>query len=209
MSNVSQRIAIVNVGIGNIESVGRALRYLGLQYYEASSPSTLATATHIVLPGVGAFRAGMEALSTYGLIDILREIGESKRQRILGVCLGMQLLGIHSEEGDCDGLGLLPYHVQRLRADSLTRAKVPHVGFATISGYQQKGLFLDLSESADFYFTHSYAVREIGISCNQAICRSGDSFVAAFDTGLICGAQFHPEKSQVNGLKLLRNFFSR
>lgn len=200
--------SVVNVGIGNIDSVVRALRYLGVPYEMVSHPSSLSVATHVLIPGVGAYRAGMDALNAHGLVEPLRMLGGRAGTRILGVCLGMQLLGVYSDEGECEGLGLLPFRVARMRADPDVGIKVPHVGFASIQGYQSSGIFADLSKSADFYFTHSYAVRDVGVPCNKAVCHHGDPFVAAFDAGSICGAQFHPEKSQANGLRLLKNFFS-
>ncbi len=203
------RASVVNVGIGNIDSVERALRYLGVPYDTVSDPSSLAGATHVLLPGVGAFRAGMDALKAHGLVEPLRELGQgADGGRILGVCLGMQLLGTYSEEGECEGLGLLPYRVTRMQADPAVGVKVPHVGFASVYGYESNGLFAGLNERSDFYFTHSYAVHDVGVPCNKALCSHGEPFIAAFDTGSICGAQFHPEKSQANGLQLLRNFFS-
>jgi len=202
------RAALVNVGIGNIDSVERALRYLGVPYHTISDPVALSAATHVVLPGVGAYRAGMEALRAHGLVEPLRELAEAGNTRIIGVCLGMQLLGTYSEEGDCEGLGLLPFRVERMQADPAAGLKVPHVGYASVQGYRPEGLFAGFGERADFYFTHSYAVRDVGAPCNPGLCVHGEPFVAAFDAGSICGAQFHPEKSQDNGLRLLKNFFS-
>lgn len=202
------RAALVNVGIGNIDSVERALRHLGVRYHTVADPVALAAATHVVLPGVGSFRAGMDALHAHGLVEMLRERGRASASRILGVCLGMQLLGTHSEEGDCEGLGLLPFRVRRMQADPAAGVKVPHVGFGVVQGHEPSGMFAGLDANADFYFTHSYAVRDVGVPCNRAMCHHGESFVAAFDAGTVCGAQFHPEKSQANGLRLLRNFFS-
>jgi imidazole glycerol-phosphate synthase subunit HisH len=203
------RAALVNVGIGNIDSVERALRHLGVPYHTVADPVALAAATHVVLPGVGAFRAGMEALHAHGLVEPLRGLGGAGACRILGVCLGMQLLGAHSEEGDCEGLGLLPFRVRRMQANPAAGVKVPHVGFSLVQGHDPSGLFADLDANADFYFTHSYAVRDVGVPCNRATCHHGEPFAAAFDTGTVCAVQFHPEKSQANGLRLLRNFFSR
>jgi glutamine amidotransferase len=203
------RVSVINVGIGNIDSVERALRYLGVPYDTVSDASSLTAATHLLLPGVGAFRAGMEALQAHGLVEPLRKLGQATDgSRILGICLGMQLLGKYSEEGDCQGLGLLPYRVTRMRADPAVGVKVPHVGFSPVRGYTSSGLFAGLSDTSDFYFTHSYAVNDVGVPCNRAMCRHGDSFIAAFDAGSVCGAQFHPEKSQANGLRFLKNFFS-
>jgi imidazole glycerol-phosphate synthase subunit HisH len=202
------RVGLVNVGIGNIDSVERALRYLGVAYHTISDAASLDVATHVLLPGVGSFRAGMNALHEHNLVKALQDIGRSKSKKIIGVCLGMQLLGQYSEEGDCEGLGLLPYHSTRLSADPSMGIKVPHVGFAPVHSYKNSGLFAGFGEQSDFYFTHSYAIGNVGVFCNQAICIHGVPFIAAFDAGSICGAQFHPEKSQSNGLRLLSNFFA-
>lgn len=199
---------LVNVGLGNIESVEKALRFLGIRYETATDAQGLAEATHVILPGVGAFRAGMSALQAYGVVEPLRRLGRDGAAKILGICLGMQLLGEHSEEGDCAGLGLLPFRVEAMKPQPELGIKVPHVGFSSVEGYQSNGLFSELPECADFYFTHSYAIRTAQFSANMGYCTHGDRFVAAFESGLISGAQFHPEKSQANGLRLLRNFFS-
>lgn len=201
------RVALVNVGIGNIDSVERALNYLGVPYKIVSNAASLEDSSHIVLPGVGAFRAGMDALYKHDLVGSICSIAKAGDVRILGICLGMQLMGAYSEEGDCEGLGLLPYSVTRLSADSFAGIKVPHVGFSPVYAYETTGLFSGLGDRSDFYFTHSYALRDVGVPCNHALCVHGQSFVAAFDAGSLSGVQFHPEKSQANGLRLLKNFF--
>lgn len=202
------KIALINVGIGNIESVERALHFLGAPFENAHDEAALATATHIILPGVGAFGAGMAALRAHDLVEPLRRIARDRRSRVLGICLGMQLLGEFSEEGQCEGLGLLPFRVEGLAAVPEKGIKVPHVGFSAVEGFEPAGLFSGLSTHADFYFTHSYALLNHQFEANFGFCQHGERFIAAFESGAICGAQFHPEKSQSNGLKLLRNFLS-
>lgn len=201
------RAVLINVGIGNIDSVERALQFLSVPHDTISSPEGLQGATHVVLPGVGAFRAGMQALHSHGMVEPLREVARQRSARLFGVCLGMQLLGERSEEGGCEGLGVLPFRVEKLEADPARGIKVPHVGFATVRDYAATGLFEGLHESSDFYFTHSYALKSLPVEANKAIATHGETFVAAFDAGAVCGAQFHPEKSQSNGLRLLGNFF--
>lgn len=201
--------ALIDVGIGNIDSVAAVLRFLGMEIRFVSSSDDLSGATHVILPGVGAFRAGMAALDAHGLVEPLRRIGQTGRVHLMGICLGMQLLGEHSEEGDCKGLGILPFKVQRIQQVATETIKVPHVGFTTVRGYDPVGLFDGLGEGADFYFTHSYAVHALGIDANIGTVCYGHDLVAAFDAGSVCGAQFHPEKSQSNGLLMLKNFFER
>ncbi|MES2755183.1 MAG: imidazole glycerol phosphate synthase subunit HisH [Pseudomonadota bacterium] len=201
------RPAVINVGIGNIDSIGRALRYLGLDFALVSDAAGLRDASHVLLPGVGAFRAGMEALAAHDLTAPLRDLAAARAVPIFGICLGMQLLGAHSEEGDCDGLNLLPYRSRRIAADG--GRKVPHVGFSTVTGYADAGVFAALPSCADFYFTHSYAVAELPAGANAGTFNYGVELLAAFDAGTICGAQFHPEKSQSTGLRVLKNFFDR
>ncbi|WOK35102.1 imidazole glycerol phosphate synthase subunit HisH [Sphingomonas sp. C3-2] len=203
------QIALIDANIGNIDSVASALRYLGLDFRLASSAEELVNVSHVILPGVGAFRAGMAALDSHGLISPLRALSRSGESKLLGICLGMQLLGDHSEEGDCDGLAIMPFQVRRLPQPSTGTIKVPHVGFTSVAGYQTSGLFSGLGDAADFYFTHSFAVHEIDRPANLGWSQHGTEFIAAFDAGNICGAQFHPEKSQSNGLQLLKNFLDQ
>jgi glutamine amidotransferase len=202
-------VAIVDVGVGNIDSVAAALRYLGVEPELVSSPDRLAHLTHLVLPGVGAYRAGMAALDRHGLVAPLRSLAAAGKVRILGICLGMQLLGVHSEEGDCEGLGLMPFPVRRLKGDAGMGLKVPHVGFSLVEGYRPEGLFAGLGQNANFYFTHSFAARDVGEPANAGFVHYGEGLLAAFDAGHICGAQFHPEKSQSNGLQLFKNFLEK
>ena len=207
MQAESGRAALVNVGIGNIESVERALDFVGVNYVSVSSPAELAGSDTIILPGVGAFRSGMAALDAHNMVEPIREIARKGSARIFGICLGMQLLGTHSEEGDCEGLSLLSFSTRRIRPAGNVVLKVPHVGFATVDSYEDTGLFAGLPPHADFYFTHSYAVDDAIDGANMAWTRDSLRVVAAFDAGNVCGAQFHPEKSQSNGLRILKNFF--
>lgn len=205
------KAAVLDVGIGNIKSVVAALDFLGVERMIASKASALEDATHLVLPGVGSFAAGMRALEQAEMVDAIREFALEKKGHVLGICLGMQLLAAHSEEGNCAGLGLLPANIELLASatPSGVPVKVPHVGFSALHGFQAVGLFDRLPEHPDFYFTHSYALKETDQSVgNFAFCEHGETFIAAFQIGRLCGAQFHPEKSQTNGLRFLKNYFS-
>jgi len=198
--------AVVDVGIGNIDSVKRALHFLGVEFVAAKSPADLQGVTHVLLPGVGAYSAGMAALENSNMVEPLRAIGAAGTVRVLGICLGMQLLGESSAEGACPGLGLLPFKISALTPRPDLGIKVPHVGFSGVYGYEQTGIFSGLAEHSDFYFTHSFACTDKLPVGNMAYTDHGDTFVSAFQVENISGAQFHPEKSQSNGLHLLRNF---
>lgn len=204
---MSPRVAVIDYGMGNVWSVISALRYLGATVELVSDLEVLSRANFLVLPGVGSFKKGMENLRESGIDEVIRSAVTKNNTRILGICLGMQLLGSQStEDGEAVGLGLIENRVERFTAKELGQNKIPHVGFNPIHFSERKGLFDDLPELSDFYFTHSYRMLVDNIEGRYATCSYGIDFLAAFEIGNICGAQFHPEKSQTNGLVLLRNF---
>ena len=207
---MSPRVAVVDYGMGNVWSVISALRYLGATVELVSDPEVLAKADCIVLPGVGSFKKGMENLNKNGMDEAIRSSATVKKTKILGICLGMQLLGSQSTEGcETAGLGLVANRVERFTTKELGQNKIPHIGFNPIHFPEQSGLFSDLSEPADFYFVHSYRMLVDNIDGVYATCSYGIDFLAAFEIDNICGAQFHPEKSQANGLVFLRNFLKK
>ena len=200
-------VAVIDLGCGNIRSLRSALNFLGVSHQIVTDSVDIVSATHLVLPGVGAFDTAMAAMNRLGLYEPVRMAALSRRLPTLGVCLGMQLLFERSEEGDLPGLGLIEGESTRLTTNAESPYKVPHVGFASVSGYNESGLFAGLGPTAQFYFTHSYAV-SFTKDANVAMCDHARPFVAAFQIENICGAQFHPEKSQSTGLHLLSNFFA-
>ena len=200
------KAALVDLEVGNMRSLTAALEFLGVQYVVTADSNQLAASTHIILPGVGAFDAAVSQLRTLGLEDVLRSFVQKENRPILGVCLGMQMLFAGSEEGSLPGLGFVDGKATKLEASHTKSTKVPHVGFSTVHGYSDEGLFRGLGPTADFYFTHSYAIPGMHGVANIAECQHTSPFVAGFQVGLLCGVQFHPEKSQATGLALLRNF---
>lgn len=200
------KVAILDLGIGNIRSLVAALDYLGARHVVTDEPSALESATHAILPGVGAFDAAMKRIADRALLEPIQTYARENGMPILGVCLGMQLLCESSEEGVLPGLALMPGRFVKLVPDPLRGQKVPHVGFAPVRGYREAGLFASLGPVSHFYFTHSYALPALAEGGNVAVCDHGSSFVAAFQRGNVCGAQFHPEKSQSAGLRLIGNF---
>ena len=201
------KVAIIDYNMGNVWSVMSAFKYLGAEAELVADPDVLAKSNIMLLPGVGSFKKGMEMLSSRGIDEAIVDAVVGKGARILGVCLGMQLMGSYgTEDGETAGLGLLPNRVERFSQEGLSHNKIPHIGFNSVCFNQRGGLFKELPESSDFYFIHSYRMLVDGIEGRYATCSYGIEFLAAFEVDNICGTQFHPEKSQTNGLILLRNF---
>jgi glutamine amidotransferase len=199
-------VVVIDLGVGNIRSLTSALSYLGAPHSVSEDPDALVCATHAILPGVGAFDPAMKVLSERSFASALRAFATERKRPLLGVCLGMQLLFEASEEGTLPGLGLMPGRFARLTARPGSPHKVPHVGFSPMHGFTASGLFEGFGSEAYFYFTHSYALPAIGTGCNVGLCDHERPFVAGFQQANVCGVQFHPEKSQSAGLRLISNF---
>lgn len=202
-----RQVAVIDYGMGNVWSVLSAFRYLGSEAELTGDPDRIVAADFIVLPGVGSFRKAMESIRKTGMDKAIHEAVKTRGSRILGICLGMQLLAAYgSEDGETAGLGLIGNRVDRFTASELGHRKLPHVGFNTVRFNEPAGLFRDLPGQPDFYFVHSYRMLIEHLGGRHATCSYGTDFLAAFETDNICGTQFHPEKSQTNGLILIRNF---
>jgi glutamine amidotransferase len=204
---MAQNIKIVDYGISNLWSVLSALHYLGYDSKVTSSPSEIEKADTIILPGVGSFRKAMLALHEGNMDEALLEAVSGRNRKILGICLGMQILAEHgSEDGNTAGLGLIPTKVERFNFDTMSGLKIPHVGFNQVLIENGSILFKGIATSSDFYFVHSYRLMSEGLPGRHGMCRYGQDFLAAYEHENIFATQFHPEKSQTNGLKLLKNF---
>jgi len=203
-----RKVVLVDYGMGNHWSVISALKYIGINCEVTNEHNKILKSDFIILPGVGAFNKGMVNLVTLGLDKAIRLAVENDNSRILGICLGMQLLGSYSTEmGVTQGLSLIPNNVEAFSNEQIGDKKIPHVGFNTIKPSHKDGIFSGLPEFPDFYFTHSYRMMKYKEMSKYATCNYGADFLAAFECNNICGAQFHPEKSQTNGLIFLKNFF--
>lgn len=199
-------LAIIDYKMGNIYSIQSALSYLGVDSILTDSEDDILNADFIVLPGVGSFKKAMNYLNTSGLTNVLKIAALEKKIPFLGICLGMQLLGKSSpEDGLSTGLGLVDGVVERF-IYSDNNIKIPHVGFATVDLDTESNLFKGLGKSSDFYFTHSYRMQSENAGQIIGECEHGEKFVAAIHKENIYGTQFHPEKSQSNGLIVLKNF---
>lgn len=207
MMNTS--ITVIDYGMGNIWSVLSALRYLGCNPVVSNDPNVIAKATSLLLPGVGSFRKAMVTLRQSGMDQAIYEAVQAREGKILGICLGMQLMGSRgSEDGDMDGLGLIPSSVDIFSTQEIGTNKIPHIGFDLVRSKPNARLFRGLSDLADFYFVHSYRMMPDGLSGKTATCMYGTEFLAAYEQDNIFATQFHPEKSQTNGLVLLKNFLA-
>jgi glutamine amidotransferase len=206
-----KHVAIIDYGLGNVWSVISAFKYLGAEVKLVSAPDKVSRADLIVLPGVGSFNRGMEELKKRRLDVAIQEAVVKNNSKIFGICLGMQLLGSYgTEDGKTEGLGLVANRVDRFTQEELgVDNKIPHVGFNQVWFNKKTGLFNELPDNADFYFTHSYRMLQEELTGRIGLCSYGTNFLAAFEIDNICGTQFHPEKSQTNGLILLRNFLNK
>jgi glutamine amidotransferase len=205
---MNQKIIVIDYGAGNLWSIASALRYLGKKFDFSNNPGEIIKADTIILPGVGSFRKAMHVLDTTGIADALREAVTVRQRKILGVCLGMQLFAqSSSEDGFSNGLGLIPGRIERFVDVGLGRFKVPHIGFNWVSPKNNSTIFAGLKEGGDFYFNHSYRLKYEDQQGCVGMCSYGEDFVAAYSNANIHATQFHPEKSQTNGLRLLTNFF--
>ena len=198
------QIAVVDYGMGNLGSVRHALTFLGHQAHITSDVDAITAADAVVLPGVGAFGLAVENLHHRKLAKPLSSKVVDRRAPFLGICLGMQLIAREGmENGRHAGLGWIDGEVIRLEGESRAQ-RVPHVGWAPISAGDLT-LFDTLADGSAFYFDHSYHL-QCPATDVAARCRGEFSFVAAVRRDNIFATQFHPEKSQRSGLRLLRNF---
>jgi len=202
------RVAIVDYGGSNLDSMARAVASCGGDPLVTDRPAGLAEATHIILPGVGSFSHVMDRLRQLGLVEAMtREVWDN-RIPFLGVCLGMQLMAARGTEGgESEGLGWIPGTVARLVPTERDR-RIPHVGWNALALVREHPLLAGIPEGSDFYFVHSYRLecdREDDVLATTDYC--GDT-AAVVGLGHVVGVQFHPEKSQKVGLQLLSNFLA-
>jgi glutamine amidotransferase len=198
------KIILIDAGTGNLRSVQKALESVGANVLRTDDPNKILTAKRIVLPGVGAFGDFMKGLRTRNLEAIIKEIA-ARGIPMLGICVGMQaLFEVGKEMGTHDGLGLLKGGV--IRFDKALGVKIPHTGWNQIEARNSAPLFDQVENGAYVYFNHSYYCQPQNSSDVIATTDYGLQYACAIQRGNIFGVQFHPEKSQVVGLQILKNF---
>ena len=199
--------------MGNLWSVASAMKFLGANPVVSNDPIEIANSNCLVLPGVGSFRRAMETIKAKEFDQAIAEALTNSKTKLLGICLGMQLLGASStEDGETPGLGLVPNLVTRFSSNNDIKIKIPHIGFSEVKSPKNSSLFANIPDNSCFYFVHSYFMEIANYDATKshvAIATHGTDFVAAIESGRICGTQFHPEKSQKSGLQLMRNFLER
>ena len=197
-------IAIIDYGMGNLRSVSKAFEAVGHQAVVTRDARVIGNASHVVLPGVGAFGDCMANIEQYGLVEPIRASIQSGKP-FLGICLGLQLLFSESEEfGPHKGLDIIPGKVRRFAAGS--QLKVPHIGWNQVSFQRACPLFEGIADGAEWYFVHSYFVDPGDRHVAATTTTYGIPFVSSVWKDNIVACQFHPEKSQAVGLRLIKNF---
>jgi len=199
-------LAVVDYGLGNLRSICAALERMEIAYQCTSDKRAIADADGLILPGVGAFPDGMENLRRLGLVDLLDGLVLHEKRPVLGICLGFQLMAREGREfGRVEGLGWVDATILHMGQGN-QGIRVPHVGWNECTRVKDNPLFSGIPDEALFYFTHSYHMVCGDEGDIAAVSDHGGRFVAAIQKGNVFGTQFHPEKSQQQGLSLLRNF---
>jgi len=202
-------ITIIDYQMGNLRSVQKAFEFCGVEATVSSDPHEIAAAEKLVLPGVGAFRDAIAELRRRDLVEPIRDFVDSRRP-MLGICLGLQLLFETGYEGGTHrGLGILAGEVVRFDGPAYSGPdglKVPHMGWNSVTKKIDSPVLADIADGTHFYFVHSYYVRPADPSIVALTCDYGGDFCAMVARDNLYATQFHPEKSQADGLNLLKRF---
>jgi imidazole glycerol-phosphate synthase subunit HisH len=207
---VEKKIGVVNYGVGNLASVGNALSKLEVDHVFLDEPNKFSSVDKLILPGVGAFSIAMEELRDRGMLDELLRYVENSDRQLLGICLGMQLLLSEScENGNYEGLNLLSGSVETFN-NVVEDLPIPNIGWCYINKkLKESKLLSDLTEEQlCFYFVHGYYCKLVEQNVVSATLNYGVNIDVVIEHNNIFGCQFHPEKSQASGLKVLNNFIS-
>ena len=205
--SIRNRIVVVDYGMGNIHSIVKKIKHLGGDVFVSSNSDEILKSDKIILSGVGHFKQAMNNLRKSKLIDTLNQAALVQKKPILGICLGMQLMGIKSEEGgDIEGLSWINANVKRIKVSDTIKYKVPHMGWNEINIRKESPLMNGVGDKSEFYFSHSYYmdVHEPDLIFNETEYFS--RFVSAIENQNIFGVQYHPEKSHEAGDIILSNF---
>lgn len=200
-------IAIVDYGSGNVAAIADIFKRLKLPHKITRDHAELKAADRYVLPGVGAFDTTMRTLKDSGLVGLLNDEVCGKRKKIMGICVGMQILGDSSDEGLLPGLGWIPGHIRRIDSTTINGLpKLPHMGWNSVRLKSASSLLEGVDLERGFYFLHSYYFDAFDPESVLATVDYGSELPCGVASGNVFGFQFHPEKSHTNGLAVFRNF---
>ena len=198
-------IAIINFGMGNLNSIKNKLHHHKIEAIITSEKHEIESADKLILPGVGNFKKGMNNLNNLNLTELLNHLVITYKKPIFGICLGMQLFANHSEEGNTKGLGLIDGDVKKFSFSKSDEFKIPHIGWNRASFIKEHSILEGINKDQYFYFTHSYH-----LDCQEDIVLAKTNYGYEFPSAIlkdnILGVQFHPEKSHVEGFRMLINF---
>jgi glutamine amidotransferase len=199
-------LAIIDYGMGNLGSVKKKMDRIGVKSIITSNVQEIKNSNKIILPGVGHFAKAVFEIKNRGLWDLLSEQVLIEKKPILGICLGMQIMAKHSEEGDVNGLGWFDAEVVKFQVKDKLKFKVPHIGWNQISKTKESTIMNEIPDTSEFYFVHSYYFRcnNPGDILNETEYEA--NFTSAIEKENIFGVQYHPEKSHDVGELLLKNF---
>jgi len=204
-----RKVLIVNYGMGNLKSLHAAFNFLGVKSTETDKPEKISKSNIIILPGVGSFRKAMLRIKEKKIDEAIYYNLKNNNSFILGICLGMQLLGKSStENGYTKGLNLIKNKVEKFNWKETKRNKIPHAGFNNLLFSKSNKLLKGIEKKHDFYFTHSYRMLVENFKGDFSCTNYGIKFLSSFNVNNIFATQFHPEKSQSNGLRVLENFLN-
>jgi glutamine amidotransferase len=197
-------VAIIDYGMGNVLSVQKALNVINVPSVVSADPSAIAACSHIILPGVGSFKKAMENLQAKGLVTVLRKEVQENKKPFLGICLGMQLLAERgTEDGITEGLGFIEGSVELIPDHNLPAT---HIGWNNIT--IRNSTYFSNVHDTNFYFVHSYCLQPKNEMDIAATVEYGCELTAAVQKNNVFGTQFHPEKSQTDGIEVLKNFIA-
>lgn len=197
-------VAIIDYGAGNLQSVKKALDFLGYKSEITMDREKILSASHVILPGVGSFGDAMASIRERGLEDIIKQAASGEKH-FLGICLGLQLMFEKSDETPgVEGLGIFKGDIVKIPSEN--GLKVPHIGWNSINLKQTDGIFNGIKDGNYFYFVHSYYLKNADADVVAATTQYGVEIECAIQKGRVCATQFHPEKSSETGLRLLKNF---
>ena len=203
-----KQVTIIDYGMGNLASIKNALEYLNTNVIISEEPDLISKSNFSILPGVGSFKTAMLKIRKKKIDEAIFNLLK-KGNYLLGICLGMQILGKSStEDGFTEGLGLVDNEVIKFEKSNTEGNKIPHIGFNSVNFDTGNVLFKNLNNNIDFYFVHSYFMQTKGLKKNISTTNYGINFLSSFNNDNIFATQFHPEKSQKNGLILLKNFLN-